>query len=241
MAGSQGLKVSKTYMYMFCVMLALTALMTSYFIVMQGAMMTKIRKLSECTDALLYNIQLKQSGYKLPQRVIINPHGSFLYRVEVFNVELSRMRTEVLSKRKEMEWNGDVIPTLCIIHEHHDSFLKQMSKNVITAGVVLEWQEDVSSDILLTEYYSWAASEPLCTWLRTPGLLGHSYGVMYNHTCNIDRDVTLKPRDIEPITLHWKPVAKERFHRPTRPIPACSVSHMFYYLHTFLSRTLPSI
>ena len=189
----------------------------------------------ECTDTTLYLIQREQILSNIADQAIVNPPGSFLHRVEQYNDALSRMRTRILSNGNGSDWPKKEPRVRCAISERRKGyFLEQITKVGVATRVVLGWwEDDVSSNILLTEYYSWSASEPLCTWIRTPGALKpHIHDIIFNYTCNTNREEGLQAHEIEPITLNWRPITKGIYW----PTPEGHFPRNFYYdypKHTF--------
>ena len=101
-----------------------------------------------------------------------------------------------------------------------DDFIEQLKgfKNIQT--LVLPWMRNRlsnwsslqdKSNLLTQEYYEWTASDPLCTWVETPGTIRMRYDVIHNRTCNRKINRTLRPRSLKPLYFNAKPLSKEYY------------------------------
>ena len=135
----------------------------------------------------------------------------FLQRIQMYNLAIAKIRDTIKLERGYKPWT-DPLPSPYVLWGSRDDFLEQLSNFTHVKTVALSWIKSnttVSSqwqNLLIEEYYRWVASEPLCTWIRSPGETKARWDAVYNRSCTSDlRDGTTKLA-LEPVYLHGKPI-----------------------------------
>ena len=153
--------------------------------------------------------------------------GHFLERIQLFNAALERLRIQrFMPIEKTQDWNISAPDQLHLLAEWNESFLKELSNYSQVTTVILPWlrsphQRDEdwssltdSSNLLIREYYESTATDPLCTWIETPGKVEFSFDVINNWTCNRNKTRGAIPRSISLLALNAKPPYKD-YYFPT--------------------------
>ena len=139
----------------------------------------------------------------------------FTDRLKDYNHTITKVRHRVLLERHSQSWTAHNNTKYTLILEYQDDFLQQMSEFKFVHSIVLPWQSDSSNSLspntLLTQYYQWVGDEPLCEWIRSGNIKPSPYHIICNYTCYSDRALAAKPRSLEPIHFHWKPINKRRY------------------------------
>ena len=149
---------------------------------------------------------------KVDSDLTVNQRPLFTDRVEDYNLNITKVRQQVLLERHSQPWTAHNNNKYTLILEYQDDFLQQMSQFKFVHAVVLPWLSDsinsLSPNTLLTQYYQWVGDESLCEWIRSGSIKPFPYHIMYNYTCYSDRALAAKPQSLEPIHFHWKPINK---------------------------------
>jgi len=162
--------------------------------------------------------------------IAVNVDGIFTDRIERFNLELKRIRHQLLltSRRnnvcnktawnlaikylKEKETNGTT--PLRVVRGAEKNYMDKLIDNPDIVTVVLPWLGCRSnwsslidfSNVLYQSYFDWTADDVLCTWIETPGVIKMRYDVVLKRTCNRNVNDTTKPQSLRPLVLNAKPV-----------------------------------
>lgn len=144
--------------------------------------------------------------------------GHLLERIQLLNTALERLRSQrLMLNRKTSDWNISASNQLHLLAEWKNSFFQELSNYSQITIVILPWlsnplqrEEDWSSltdtsNLLIREYYESTASDPLCTWIETPGKVEFSFDVINNWTCNRNTTRGSIPRSVSLLALNAKP------------------------------------
>ncbi|KAK2156205.1 hypothetical protein LSH36_219g02029 [Paralvinella palmiformis] len=137
----------------------------------------------------------------------VDVDAPLLYRLKVYNLAIGILRAKIRRERGYRIWS-DPAPSPVVIWASRDDFFEQLSNFTHIQTVALSWIRSECSDrnLLIMSYPEWIASEPLCTWIRTPGHTKARWDAVYNRTCVTELDAALRERPLEPLYLHAKPI-----------------------------------
>jgi len=160
-----------------------------------------------------------------PYRAVeVHAHGTLLQRVRAFNLELERVRIEVWLSRR-VEEPGRIIGSIPVrlypsvqrkvVNGMDDDFLLQLSHFSEVTTVVLPWvacseqmlvtTEADEANLLVKDYYTWSATEPLCSKIGSKIPLNNlKYDNIYRTDCNTDinSSVIERPRSLPRVFLN---------------------------------------
>lgn len=154
---------------------------------------------------------------------LIKSSGTFLNRVHDFNVAITQVKEEIEKHRGYREWQDVKQPNeLQVIWGSVDDFLQRLSDHKEVMTLVLPWVASFElwsrwdstndfSNVLIKEYFTWSASQPLCEWIETPGFTKAHWDAVYNRLCITDVHLTAKSHSIEWLYFHAKPINAEHY------------------------------
>lgn len=154
---------------------------------------------------------------------LIEGNGTFMERLHSYNVVIEKVKKEIDQLRGFKEWQDVKEPNeLTVVWGSVDDFLERLSNHKEVITLVLPWRKisrhwsswDSTSDIsnvLVKEYFEWSASQPLCEWIETPGFTKAHWDAVYNRTCNVDMRLTARPRSLEWLYFHGKPINAKHY------------------------------
>src|SRR6218665_1577451 len=147
--------------------------------------------------------------------------GHLFERIQLLNAGLERIRIQrFMPDNETQDWNINAPDQLKLLAEWNESFFQELSNYSQVTTVILPWlrnplQKDEnwnslteSSNLLIGEYYESTATDPLCTWIETPGKVEFSFDVINNWTCNRNTTRGAIPRSISLLALNVKPPYK---------------------------------
>src|SRR6218665_1798756 len=177
-------------------------------------------------------IVLSRSGChraKTTLQEITRPFSAFVFlacgrlfeRIQLLNAALQRLKIQRFMPTNEtQDWNISASDQLKLLAEWNESFFQELSNYSQVTTVILPWlrnplQKDEqwssltdSSNLLIREYYESTATDPLCTWIETPGKAEFSFDFINNWTCNRNTTRGAIPRSISLLALNAKPPYK---------------------------------
>lgn len=154
---------------------------------------------------------------------LIKSNATFLDRVHDFNVAITQVKEEIEKHRGYREWEDVKQPNeLQVIWGNIDDFLQRLADHKEVITLVLPWVATFESwsnwdsshdfsNVLVREYFTWSASQPLCEWIETPGFTKAHWDAVYNRSCNTDVQETAKSHSLEWLYFHARPINSEHY------------------------------
>ena len=147
-------------------------------------------------------------------------NGTFIDRLELFNKRLSVEREAILTHRTNLsKWRDIVVPARDVIWGKNEDTIHQLTNNTDILTIAMEWidmSEEVNSEkwdsrvdkgnVLVQDYFEWTGSERLCRWVSTKGVTKAHWDAAYQRRCNTDPSLSFKPKSLEYIYFHAKPI-----------------------------------
>ena len=152
--------------------------------------------------------------------VWVNATGDFKARVSVYNSAIDKYRTTLLQQRNVSTWRELNNATRTVVWCNADDFMYRLDRFAQVKTIVLPWlitpkhhnsqgrycSLSDTQNLLVQKYFEWTASEPLCAWIKTPGLTKARWDAVYNRTCHSEIALGFVEKSIEPVYFHGKPI-----------------------------------
>ena len=169
--------------------------------------------------------------------IAVDVDGNFTDRVARFNLELQRLRRQLLLTPRRIDvcnmtiWTsagrnltekdeeyGAAAPVR-VVSGVEENYIEKLSDNPDVVTVVLPWLGSRSnwssltdfSNVLYQSYFEWTADNVLCTWIGTPRVTKMRYDVIYRRTCNRNINDTVTAQSLQPLFLNAKPVNRKYY------------------------------
>ena len=157
--------------------------------------------------------------------------GNFTERVERFNLQLQRLRHQMLlltprrdrfcttSERTDAMKGGTGTTPLRVVRGVEDHYIDRLGHDPDIVTLVLPWLRSRSnwsslndfSNVLYQRYYEWTADDVLCTWIETPQVNRLRYDVVHGRRCNRNINATTRAQSLRPVVLNAKPVNPDHY------------------------------
>ena len=147
---------------------------------------------------------------------IVQERGRFSERLAKFNLVLELIRNEINMK------NQSFLEPFCDLPPRGtpETTVEPLHRFSPVRTILLDWNlnQDESADwtslddfsnVLIQKYYPLTASDPLCTWIETPGMTKQGYDRLYNRTCN--RNISMEPQSLTSLALNVHKSQEEDF------------------------------
>ena len=147
---------------------------------------------------------------------IVQERGRFSERLAKFNLVLELIRNEINMK------NQSFLEPFCDLPPRGtpETTVEPLHRFSPVRTILLDWNlnQDESaewtslddfSNVLIQKYYPLTASDPLCTWIETPGMTKQGYDRLYNRTCN--RNISMEPQSLTSLALNVHKSQEEDF------------------------------
>ena len=145
----------------------------------------------------------------------VHVEGPFTKRLHRYNTALANLRQEIRQFRGDGPW-VPVEPFLRIFWCNGDDSLQQLAMMPEVRTLALSWnnwQPNMTwdsrhdkSNVLQSDYYPWSVSEPLCSYIKTPGRTKARWDAVYNRQCSSLPNGTGGAISLQPVYLHGKPI-----------------------------------
>lgn len=159
--------------------------------------------------------------------LVVQTCGNIIDRIRQFNVALESIRIQKLKTLKnDTDWKINAQENLTLLGEWKDDYFHSLSRFPQVTLIILPWLRKFrekpsewsslhdASNLPVHEYYESTASEPLCTWIETPGMVGFSFDVINNWTCNRNTTKAVSPQSISLLALNAK-APYEHYYYPS--------------------------
>lgn len=194
------------------------------------------------------------------QAIVVGANGDIPTRICLFNTALERLRVELLGSETLTDvnltwninrWTISSPDRIQVLYEWSDNFLQALTNYPQIKTVLLPWKQQVSNEewsslsdstnLLIRDYYLSTASDPLCTWIETPGKVNYAFDMINNWTCNRDIARTLVPVSVSYLALNAKAPYKDYYLPSAFPDyfhtrPPFSVFHLHIIQHGIINK-----
>lgn len=157
--------------------------------------------------------------------LVVQTCGNIIDRVRQFNVAFSSIRIQKWKQHvKTTDWNISSSKNLTLLAEWKDDYFQSLSNFSQVTLVILPWLRKFNesandwsslrdaSNLPIHEYYESTASDPLCKWIETPGMVEFSFDVINNWTCNRNTTRAALPQSISLLALNAKALFKNYYY-----------------------------
>ena len=141
--------------------------------------------------------------------------GNLLERLEHFNLALENIRNEMIEEGVLRAPFRNITPgnSVVTVHGTGADFFQQLHQFPQVRSIWLEFElnnvdptqwksTDDHSNLLIQKYYPLTATDPLCTWIETPGMTFHRYDLYFNRTCNRNISINMQPQNLRLTVLN---------------------------------------
>lgn len=141
-----------------------------------------------------------------------------LHRIHLLNTAIEIARQEEMYSVNDSEWQ-QVYPAtkIRLIHGKSDVFLDMLSNVSQIITFTLPWFKDTnssdtwsslndSSNFLVQKYYDWVATDPLCRFMKTPGISMNGFKLKLDTACHRDPKLTTNPISLPAVSLFGVPI-----------------------------------